>query len=409
MNIGKFTGKTKEEALKKAKEQLGEGAVIMNEKTVKAKGFLRFFKKSTYEITAAVEDSPAVAVPKKSPQKAASAYAEAQSPAENKTANAGVAFSGENVEDDSSKEELKKRIDELQNMLESQLKADKEKKEVQDEVLDNKESDRNVKDNTPLIKLIYNALINNEVDERYANAFMSEIEKTLKSSSELDVVLPNVYQKLVLKFGQPKPISLSSRKPKVVFFIGPTGVGKTTTIAKIASRFRVEMDKKVALVTSDTYRIAATDQLRTYANYLDIPLYIVYGPDELGMAVDNYIDYDLILVDTAGFSHKNKEQKEELRDLLDGITDKVETEIFLVLSATTKYKDLLKIVATYAQFTDYKLIFTKLDETDCYGNLLNIKLHTGADVSYLTTGQNVPQDIEVFNAQKIVKQLLGGR
>ena len=294
--------------------------------------------------------------------------------------------------DAESKRLLKKRIEELQSQLEE------------------KQADLSMpNEDGPIIKLIHNALLKNEVDERYINGFLDEVRQTESISSELDIVLPNVYQKLVLKFGVPSPISLGKKKPKVVFFIGPTGVGKTTTIAKIASRFKVEMDKKVALVTSDTYRIAATDQLRTYAGYLDIPLYIVYGPDELKMAVDNYGDYDLILVDTAGFSHKNKQQRDGLRDLLEGITGKVETEIFLVLSATTKYRDLLKIVETYAQFTDYKIIFTKLDETDCYGNLLNIRLHTGADMSYLTTGQNVPQDIEVFNAQKIVKQLLGGK
>ncbi len=405
MNIGKFTGKTKEEALGKAKEQLGANAVIMNEKTVKPKGILKFLKKPLYEITAAVEDAPAVPRPKASGVKAQEAYKDAAYKAtgeseeipkddERKTQ---IKTPDTGTENEVNSTQLKKRIEDLQNMLEEKLDTGK----------DGRTGEANA--DSPIIKLIRDALLNNEVDERYADRFIGEVRQTVTSASELDVVLPNVYQKLVLKFGQPQPITLSKRKPKVVFFIGPTGVGKTTTIAKIASRFKVEMDKKVALVTSDTYRIAATDQLRTYAGYLDIPLYIVYGPDELKIAVDNYSDYDLILVDTAGFSHKNKEQRDGLRDLLDGISGKAETEIFLVLSATTKYKDLLKIVETYAQFTDYKIIFTKLDETDCYGNLLNIRLHTGADMSYLTTGQNVPQDIEVFNAQKIVKQLLGGK
>ena len=122
-----------------------------------------------------------------------------------------------------------------------------------------------------------------------------------------------------------------------------------------------------------------------------------------------WIIYDLIFVDTAGFSHKNQQQKSDTKRLLDGVNEEYHKEIYLVLSATTKYRDLMEIVDIYDEISDYKLIFTKLDETSSYGNLLNIKLYADADLSYVTIGQNVPDDIEVFDTQKIVKQLLGGR
>ena len=123
----------------------------------------------------------------------------------------------------------------------------------------------------------------------------------------------------------------------------------------------------------------------------------------------DFKEYDFIMVDTAGHSHQNEVQKETMKNFVHSVDGLAEKEVFLVLSATTKYRDLLSIVDAYSMMTDYKLIFTKLDETSSYGNLLNIKLYADADLSYVTNGQNVPDAIEVFDTQKIVKQLLGGK
>lgn len=152
----------------------------------------------------------------------------------------------------------------------------------------------------------------------------------------------------------------------------------------------------------------ATEQLQVYANILDAPMSIVYSKEELNEAIEKYAEYDLVFVDTAGFSHKNEEQKEDIRNLIQGVSPEYTSEVYLVLSATTKYRDLLDIVDTYRTISEFKLIFTKLDETSTYGNLLNIKLYSDAELSYTTNGQNVPDDIELFDTQKIVKQLLGG-
>ena len=197
--------------------------------------------------------------------------------------------------------------------------------------------------------------------------------------------------------------------PKVIFFVGPTGVGKTTTIAKIASSFRVEHKKKVALLTADTYRIAAAEQLRTYANILEVPFRVVYTAKEIATAVEDFKEYDFILVDTTGHSPNNEAQCESMSDLIGSVETTATKEVFLVLSASTKYRDLMKIADTYKEIADYKLIFTKLDETSTLGNIYNLKLYTGATLSYVTCGQNVPDDIEYFNPQSTVKQLLGGR
>ena len=166
---------------------------------------------------------------------------------------------------------------------------------------------------------------------------------------------------------------------------------------------------KVALLTADTYRIAAAEQLRIYATILEVPFRVIYSVEELQKGIRDFENYDLILVDMAGHSPQNPALREMMYTFINAVDEDIEKEVHLVLSATTKYKDLLNIVDAYADLGEYKIIFTKLDETDKIGNLLNLKLHTGVSLSYVTCGQNVPDDIEVFNPQKTVKQLLGGK
>ena len=259
------------------------------------------------------------------------------------------------------------------------------------------------------MKLLYNTMIGNEVNEQYANQIIDEITRLQKPDVPFDYALAEVYQKMILKFGQPSGITPAVQGPKVVFFIGPTGVGKTTTIAKLASKFSVVEKKKVALLTADTYRIAAAEQLRTYADILEVPCRVIYSDEEVEQALRDFKDYDYIMVDTAGHSHQNEKQRENMNSIIHSADGLAEKEVYLVLSATTKYRDLISIADTYSKLTDYKLIFTKLDETTTLGSLLNLRLYTGASISYVTDGQNVPDDISEFSPQKTVKLLLGGR
>lgn len=404
MIIKKFQGNTEEEAVQQAKEELGTNVVIMNIKVVKPKGFFRIFKSNTVEVTAAVETneptSPAPKVPVTTPpKKQESIQLEADEPIK-------VPVSQERKDKTSGIEE---RLESLQQLIEKQLGNEKSGEKQETIELDKKEEVQSKKENLSFIKLIYRVMLENEVDEKYANQIIDETEQIMKSDKSVDYILANVYQKMILKFGQPKEIEFSEKKPKILFFVGPTGVGKTTTIAKLASKLKLDGKKKVALITADTYRIAATEQLRTYANILDVPFSVIYSPEELEGNIKNLKEYDAILVDTAGHSHKNKEQQESINQLLHSVGNEYEKETYLVLSATTKYKDLLEIVDAYAGITDYSIIFTKLDETSTYGNILNVKLYTGAILSYITNGQNVPDDIEVFHTQRIVKKLLGGK
>jgi flagellar biosynthesis protein FlhF len=296
---------------------------------------------------------------------------------------------------------LGETLDSLQSFLEQQLhKPEEEKHESEEE---KEQSEMYV-----FLRLLYGKMIDNEINEKYANLIIEEVDKNNKPNMPFDYALANIYQKMILKFGKPETIAPAEKGPKVVFFVGPTGVGKTTTIAKIASKFSVGEEKKVALLTTDTYRIAAADQLKTYANILGIPFRIIYTKEDMLDVLKEYSDYSYVLIDTAGHSHQNEEQREVMVSFIKAIDPPLEREVYLVLSATTKYRDLISIADTYMAMTDFKLIFTKLDETVTLGNLLNLKLYTGAALAYMTYGQNVPDDIEEFNPQKTVKQLLGG-
>lgn len=421
MIIKKFISKTELEATENAKKELGPGVVVMNVRQIKKKGILGLFASPQVEVTVALEEEKEKQTLKAPAKTALEQLAEKQKEtgyvpvafekqnansdnnenAENKK-SAGKEIIHESVNGDKSSNALEEKLDSIETLIKRKLENQEGRSEVK-EVTPQEESDQ-----MKLTRLLYNMMIDNEVHEKYANQIIEEAEKTNKPNMPVDYFLTNIYQKMILKFGQPAIITPSEKGPKVVFFVGPTGVGKTTTIAKIASKFCLEEKKKVALLTADTYRIAAAEQLRTYANILEIPCRIIYSPSEIEEAYEDFQDYDFILVDTAGHSHQNEEQKNNTNVVIHALEGKTEAEVYLVLSATTKYKDLISIADTYREMTDYKIIFTKLDETTSFGNLLNLKLYTGYELSYVTYGQNVPEDIDRFDPQSTVKQILGG-
>lgn len=390
MIIKKFQGASEIEAIMKAKDELGSNAVIMNVKEIKHKGLGKLFRKSIVEVTAAVDE------PSESVKERKRTTAERR---EHIKREAEMAASDERQEEpdktngETKTSAIEERLDNLAQILERQM-SDAKPEEEEEQNTDSK-----------MVKLVFDQLRNNEVTEENAREIMSEIDK--KQGLQLDDLLASIYQKIVLKLGQIRTIELTEEKPKVVFFIGPTGVGKTTTIAKLASKFKLENKCRLAIITADTYRVAAVEQIRTYANILSVPVTVVYNAEEMKQAIEKYKDYELIFVDTAGRSHKNEEQREDVKNLLESIQE-YNREIYLVVSATTKYRDLVKITQTYSDISNYRLLFTKIDETGALGNLLNIRMLTKEPLSYTTFGQNVPDDIGVTDVQYIAKQLLGG-
>lgn len=416
MIIKRYEAPTQTEAMILAREELGKDAVIMNIKKIKPKGILKLFKKPMVEITAAADenvmetgDNSQAQTSDKKEQMAASASFKEKAD----VINGNIPSLKNEVEKTMREEEkqstsaLEEKLDSLSDMIQKQMSV--KESPVAEEKEENKEKQDEEKKGIAhqCMELVKKQLAHNEVDEKYIKAIINEVENTIKPDAPVDNILTAIYQKIVLKLGQPELIKVGAGNPKYIFFMGPTGVGKTTSIAKIASDLKLNQKLNVALVTSDTYRIAAVEQLRTYANILNVPVNVIYSVDDLKNSKESLDKYDIVLVDTAGRSHRNKEQREDLFKLIDTI-DKTDRALYLVLSATTKYSDLVHIVNAYSKYDDYKLIFTKLDETDTYGSILNIKMLTGASLSYSTWGQDVPHDIGRIDTQRIAKQLLGG-
>lgn len=205
-----------------------------------------------------------------------------------------------------------------------------------------------------------------------------------------------------------EPYTASSPKlgknVRYAFFFGPTGVGKTTTIAKLAANSMLKEKRKIGFITADTYRMAAVEQLKTYANILNVPLEVVFSPKEMATAMERLSDCDLIFVDTAGRNFRNDEYVEGIRELLEHGKDSVN---YLVLSLSSKFNDMKAIVQNFAEVQVKQVIFTKADETNSFGTMLNVCQEMNLQLSYVTTGQNVPDDIVVATPALVSTMIMG--
>ena len=200
----------------------------------------------------------------------------------------------------------------------------------------------------------------------------------------------------------PGPIAVEAGDHKRVALVGPTGVGKTTTIAKLAAHYAVVQKRRVGLLTVDTYRVAAVEQLKTYAGILGLPVQVAYTLDEVPAALQALAGCELVLIDTAGRSQKHSLHIEELHRLL----QLADCEAHLVLAASTKLEDLEHQMRRFGSEAMNRLLFTKLDETVSYGTIFTLAARSGIPVSYLTTGQKVPEDIEVAHGAKLAALVL---
>jgi len=200
-------------------------------------------------------------------------------------------------------------------------------------------------------------------------------------------------------------LKLRKNSPRIVALVGPTGVGKTTTTAKLAAMYALNRGNKVALITMDIFRVGAVEQLKTYSRIMGIPLEVASTPKELEKAVEKHSACDLIFIDTAGRSHKDKEKLDEMKNFLD---NKIPIEVYLCLSATTKDRELEEILKRFSLFQPSKVVFTKIDESESLGNMINLLMKDNLQIAYFTTGQRVPEDIEVATSAKLAELILRG-
>lgn len=223
---------------------------------------------------------------------------------------------------------------------------------------------------------------------------MGQGEETLKGR------LGEAFGRLIRFAGN---LRMKKNAPRIIALVGPTGVGKTTTTAKLAAMYALNRGNKVALITMDIFRVGAVEQLKTYTKIMGIPLEVASTPKELERAVERHSDCDLILIDTAGRSHKDSDKLEEMKGFLETT---IQSDIYLCLSATTKDRELEVILNRFSIFPISKVVFTKLDECESVGCIVNLLLKANLQIAYFTTGQRVPEDIEVATSEKLAELIL---
>lgn len=368
------------EAIPMIKRDLGVDALILNTKKIKTGGFLGLFKKEKLEVIAAAEarqsekkKTSKPTVPEVQPEEAELEVA------------AAVELDVEDapVEPDENLSEL---MSELKSLKQFMFQS-----------IDENQLPEALK---PLNKKLTEQGITEEIKSELFAKLLLVLEKHPTYNEEK---LQDVAKKEIMKLIRAHQKRPSRRKIDIICFIGPTGVGKTTTIAKIAADYLLSEEKKVGLITSDTYRIAAVEQLKTYAGILNIPIRVVESSADLTAAMADLQDCDIILMDTAG---RNYQQKQYIDDLKEMLPEKSRIQINLVLSLTSKYEDMKKIIDNFQTIVMDQLILTKKDETSSSGAILNLIYHYSVPIRYIANGQNVPDDILTVTPELIANFVL---
>lgn len=257
----------------------------------------------------------------------------------------------------------------------------------------------------------YMNLLKQEVAQEIAQEIVTQVshrltEKELENPTKVrKAVRDCISQFIPAHHDQWQLEPASDGRPRTIALIGPTGVGKTTTVAKLAATFKLKQAKHVGLITLDTYRIAAVDQLRTYADIIGIPLHVCNTAAELDSAVNKCSGCDVILIDTAGRSQRDDPKLEQLKKFIDTANPH---EVHLVLSSTCTQKVMLEAAQRFSAVRTDRIIFTKLDEAVSFGVLLNVSKQVGKELSYITTGQEVPHQIEPTASLRLADLVLTG-
>lgn len=406
MNLQTFKAPTMAEALTQVKSSMGSDAVILHTRTIQMRRWLGLRRREIVEITAgrgigvaerrrpsaaraAVAPPPgnggtyarSGAIVRRAPA------AESTNPAENgrhlleTPAGTGAAMLS-----------ISREMESLKTMVKDLVTQTRQRQapNVPEELFD-----------------YYMQLVSNQVTEELAGELIKNLQRQVRPEhlAEPKFVREKLVEHLAKLITTAGPIARTKTSgPHVVALIGPTGVGKTTTLAKLAANLKLKERHRVGLITLDTYRIAAVDQLKRYADIIGSPLRVVSNAEDLRDAVLSMGDRDFILIDTAGRSPKDTMKLNELRGLLEAVQP---DEVHLVLSATASEQCLELAAARFGEVRADKIIFTKLDESANVGIVLNVVRKVNKSISYITTGQDVPDDIEEGRGRRLAELILG--
>lgn len=400
MRVKRFVGDNVAETMGKVKRDLGPDAVILQTRQFREGGVFGLFGKLKVEITAAIEDQP-VSKKNRSDKMIRSESFSAPKDSLNRqqpameNSEAIVKFLGKVQESSNVNRSDASLEQELQNMRKLLDKMNKQMEQFG--------SERSIWP-VPLQKWA-DLLQDRGIQPKLVKHLIRYVQQNLREDDWTDDLrvktkLKEEIQKICHNTATIQP---GVKKARVIALVGPTGVGKTTTIGKLAAGFSIVDKRSVALITADTYRVAAVEQLKTFGEIIGVPVDVVMTPNELKQALTNHADKELIFVDTAGRSPHHDLHMSELKAFL----DKAQPDLtILVMSATTHSADQLKVFRRFESLCTH-LIFTKLDETVNGGSILNLLAQTNLPIAYITNGQNVPDDIEAATPERLGRYILG--
>lgn len=378
MKMKKFTAATMPEVMKLVRAEFGDDAVIISQRIVKTKKLLGLMSTKTIEVTAGVD----TVVPEK---KAAAQAAVLPTAIIKNTPPPATATTVASADTDALREELADVKDMLQ-----QLTREQQQQKYPTELND-------------FLTMLKKQGLDKELITVIGDELFGHIKH--KALPLKRVALQEAAAKVLRQKLQHLPIGGFSTDKKFIHLLGPTGVGKTTTIAKIAARTALEKKMKVGFMTTDTYRIAAIEQLKTYAGLLQAPVEVVYSLTDYEQATKNLAKQDVVFVDTAGRNYKEQRHVEEITNLL---SFSAHMETYVVLSATAKESDLCDVINQFENVPFEKFLFTKLDETNSIGTMINLMVKYNKGLSYYTSGQEVPEDIEEASLDRLIALLFQG-
>jgi flagellar biosynthesis protein FlhF len=409
-----------QEALQKVKKDLGAEAIILSTRQVRGGGgTFGLFGKPMLEVTAARDadgegeaaESMIAALPKSLGRKAKGGENGAlQSILARQRAEAQSLLSPLQDEIQDLKSVLRASGDQQraavrEEMAITQIRADMGEMRQMMHLLAAQSAglrDANYPEN---LVVLYQQLTFNGLEDKFARRLIEEANKTiapkeLEDFSYVKIFLARMLMKIVKVTGA---FRSEAGRQRVCALVGPTGVGKTTTVAKLASEQLLKHHRQVALITVDTFRIAAVEQLKIYAKIMGVPITVVTGKQELQQAIQSCADKDVVLIDTGGRSQRDDMQMSELYQLFGGESP---IETYLTLSATTKDSDLTEVTRRFGEVPLAGVLFTKLDESTTFGSLINHSIRFKLPTAYLATGQKVPEDLEVATKERLVDLLL---
>jgi len=365
-----FLGETPTKALQNAQNECGSEAVVVSTKKISSKG-----KDSVnmYEITVAIEDD------------------------KNKKAMPTQKIAYSNTGRNNKSTQFYDFKNEIEDMQKSLYMVQKTLWEPKSQLYD-----LNI---PPEFIDIYTLFENNEFDPEMTYSIMKKTIEQLPVSMKSNPEKINNFFKLILRrvISVKHEVPLRKHQRKIMMFVGPTGVGKTTTIAKLAARYAYKLgtNYRVGIITLDSFRVGAVEQLKAYTNIMRLPLEVVKKPEELSGAIERLKDCHYILIDTAGGSQYDMDKIEQINQYQQHLTE-TPIEKMLVLPANVKTNDLYEIYNSYSSLHIHNLIFTKLDETISYGNLISFAHKTKKSICYISVGQNVPDDLLEANSEYII-------